>query len=74
MKTMKSQKRQQQFGNMPRLKHREPDQLFDPTKSEVLRWIANNPTALGLLFDQLHAAGAIVFDPETHEWRGCDTP
>jgi hypothetical protein len=51
--------------------HGEP---FTAERSEVLRWIAAQPTLLNYLLNKLRCTKAIVFDKETSTWRGADTP
>jgi hypothetical protein len=59
---------------MPALLHTLPDQQFDLTKSEVVRWLIEQPEIQQGLFDWCINRGAIVFDAATHQWKGCDTP
>lgn len=61
--------------NMPAgLKHwpDAPD-LYDPAKSEVIKWLIGQPEVLQYLFFKCTTAKAIVFDPETKTWRGKDS-
>jgi hypothetical protein len=50
---------------MPRLFHTLPDEEFDPAKSEVLEWLANQPEIRQVMrqamFDLCRNRGAIVF-------------
>ena len=66
--------RRRNFGHMPRLKHYVPGEAFDFQKSELVQWLMNNENAFDLVFSALQSSGAIVFDSETGEWKGCDTP
>jgi hypothetical protein len=59
---------------MPRLKHYLPGEAFDFQKSELVQWLMNNENEFDLVFSALQSSGAIVFDSETGEWKGCDTP
>jgi hypothetical protein len=65
--------RRRNFGHMPRLKHYVPGEAFDFQKSELVQWLMNNEHAFDLVFSALQSSGAIVFDSETGEWKGCDT-
>ena len=66
--------RRRNFGHMPRLKHYVPGEAFDFQKSELVQWLMNNENAFDLVFSALQSSGTIVFDSETGEWKGCDTP
>ena len=57
---------------MPPLYHTLPGQDFWYSDSEVLKWIANQPTLLNWVKDQLRTAGYIAFDRETGKWTGVD--
>lgn len=53
--------------NMPMNFHRLPGMGYDPDKSKVLDWIANQPELLEWIFQQLRSTGYIVYDPQ---WGG----
>jgi len=55
---------------MPALFHTLPGQDFDATKSEVLRWLSEQPEIINALFDYYKDSGAIVF--ENGRWRGAE--
>ena len=57
---------------MPPLYHTLPDQDFRYSDSEVLKWIANQPTLLNFVKDQLRSAGYITYDATTGKWTGID--
>lgn len=57
---------------MPPLYHTIPGQDFWYSESEVLKWIAKQPTLLNFVKDQLRSAGYIVYDSETGKWTGVD--
>jgi hypothetical protein len=59
---------------MPALFHSLPNQEFDLTKSEVVRWLCEQSEIRQAVFDWCMNKGAIVFDRATGEWKGCDTP
>lgn len=62
-----------EFGKrMPPLYHTIPGQDFWYSESEVLKWIANQPTLLNWVKDQLRTAGYITYDRETGKWTGID--
>lgn len=50
--------------NMPMNFHRLPGMGYDPDKSKVLDWIANQPELLEWIFQQLRSTGYIVYDPQ----------
>jgi hypothetical protein len=45
-------------------------QPFDPTKSEVIQWLVNQPAILQYVFNKASSSGAIRFDPLTKSWVG----
>ena len=55
---------------MPMNFHRLPGMGYDPDKSKVLDWIANQPELLEWIFQQLRSTGYIVYDPQWEAWRG----
>lgn len=56
---------------MPRLKHKpEPDEPFDISKSEVAKWLVQQPDVLQYVFSRLKNSGFIVYDKDTNEWYG----
>lgn len=57
---------------MPPLYHTLPGQDFWYSNSEVLKWVANQPTLLNWVKDQLKTAGYIVYNPEIGQWKGVD--
>lgn len=57
---------------MPPLYHTLPGQDFWYSDSEVLKWIANQPTLLNFVKDQLRSAGYITYDATTGKWTGVD--
>lgn len=59
---------------MPPLYHTLPGQDFWYSDSEVLKWIAKQPTLLNFVMDQLKTAGYITYDRETGKWTGIDYP
>ena len=59
---------------MPPLYHTLPGQDFWYSDSEVLKWIAKQPTLLNFVMDQLRTAGYITYDRETGKWTGIDYP
>ena len=43
---------------------------FDVYKSEVIRWLADQPEILNHLFDHAASTKAIVYDKESDKWVG----
>lgn len=57
---------------MPPLYHTLPGQEFEVEKSEVYRWISQQPDFLEYIHQTLRQAGYITYDPETGKWTGVD--
>jgi hypothetical protein len=57
---------------MPPLRHQLPDEPFDIEKSEVAKWLSEQPEILKSMFAYYHDKGAIVFDQESKTWQGND--
>lgn len=61
---------------MPPLKHKIDGQDFDPRKSEVLKWLTQQPDILNYLFDAVrgnqYRESPIVYDPDKGTWKGVD--
>lgn len=55
---------------MPLLYHTFPDEEYDPTQSQVLRWISEQPELLEWIFEQLRSTGYIVYDSDWGAWHG----
>lgn len=55
---------------MPRLLH--ASEPFDIKKSEVLKWLCDQPEILQTLFDYYRDRGAITYDKENGTWRGAE--
>lgn len=61
------------FGTMPPYYHwPDPSRPFDLGKSEVIRWLMEHPQAGRILFNAARSAAAIIYDPTTRRWRGCN--
>lgn len=58
--------------NMPRLYHTLPNEEFDYDKSQVLKWISNQPDLLNYLRYTLFNIGYIEYDKATGTWKGID--
>lgn len=58
--------------SMPRLYHTLPNEEFDWDKSQVLKWIANQPELLTYLRYKLSNIGYIQYDAITGSWKGID--
>ena len=59
--------------SMPRLKHTFGSK-FDIRTSEVVRWLLDQPKIMQKIFNFATNSGAIVYDPDTGEWRGANMP
>lgn len=58
--------------SMPRLYHKIPNEDFDYDKSQVLKWISNQPELLNYLKYKLYNLGYIEYDKTTGTWKGID--
>lgn len=58
--------------NMPRLYHTLPNEEFDYDKSQVLKWISNQPDFLRYIFNKLSNIGYVEYDKVTGTWKGID--
>jgi len=61
---------------MPELKHKIGDGDFDITKSEVCKWLIQQPEILDYLFDRVRGNGRresmIKYNSEHGTWQGID--
>jgi hypothetical protein len=63
---------------MPPLKHKPLNGEFDITKSEVAKWLIQQPEVMQWVFDhvkdmQRHGEELLIkYDPETGLWQGID--
>lgn len=57
---------------MPALKHSDPTDQFHISKSDVVKWLRDQPAILQAMFNFYKDSGAIIFDKETGLWRGID--
>jgi len=60
-----------EFRKMPPRKHNCSDP-FDIKKSEVIKWLVENPVVLQSLFTHANSEKHIVFDQNTKMWHGAD--
>jgi len=59
--------------NMPPLYHKFADEDFDLEKSEVIKWLIQQPDILKYVLQRISGGnGFIVYDPDTGTWRGVD--
>jgi hypothetical protein len=58
--------------NMPELHHTLQDEEFDWDKSQVLKWISQQPELLTYVKYKLSNAGYIEYDSEKRTWKGID--
>lgn len=57
---------------MPPLYHTLPGKEFDNDKSQVYKWIKEQPELIEYIRDTLRQAGYIVYNPVTGQWKGVD--
>ena len=55
---------------MPPLHHFLPEQPFNISKSEVVRWMIEQPEIQQTIFNMARRHSMITYDLETHTWRG----
>ncbi len=67
------QRKQLEVGKkLPPSYHKLPNQDFDFKKSEVVKWLIEQPEILNFLVEILKKSEAIVYDKETGKWQGID--
>jgi len=52
--------------------HKLPNQDFNLNKSEVCKWLVEQPEISSFVFELLKRSEAIVYDPTTGKWQGVD--
>lgn len=61
---------------MPPLYHKLPGENFDINKSEVAKWLVNQPDIVNYVVNRIKAAGTsnplICYNPSTGKWQGVD--
>ncbi len=61
---------------MPPLYHKLPDEEFDIKKSEVAKWLIQQPLALNVIFQLVKNTScqnhSIVYNSSTGKWQGVD--
>jgi hypothetical protein len=57
---------------MPPLNHAVPNCEFDINDSDVADWLSSQPEIKQKLFEFAKNKRLIVFDAESHTWRGID--
>lgn len=72
MARRKRSKRLEVAKKMPRLYHTIPGEGYDPEKSEVVKWISEQPQLQAWVLDQLKSDGYVEYDPETGLWSGIE--
>lgn len=69
----KYQRKQLEVGRkLPPSYHKMPDQDFDLNKSEVAKWLINQPGILNFVVEIMKKSEAIVYNKETGKWQGVD--
>lgn len=56
--------------SMPPLRHSIPGKDFDIQKSEVMKWIMQNPVTWNYVWNNIKQSGAVTYNPDTGEWQG----
>ena len=61
---------------MPPLYHTLPGETFDMEKSEVAKWLMEQPEILNYVVNRIKGGKGqepfIVYDPDTGKWQGVD--
>ena len=57
---------------MPPSYHTLPGHEFDIKKSEVIRWLIDQPEVLSNLWDRLKQSGYLEYEQVTGRWKGID--
>lgn len=58
--------------NLPPSYHKLPGMEYDPEKSEVIKWLIQEPFILNFIWDQFKQSGNIEYNPDTGKWQGVD--
>lgn len=58
---------------MPRLRHKVGEK-FSVETSEVIKWLIAQPEIMSKVFNLASSHGVIIYDHNTGEWKGADTP
>ncbi|MBO0962002.1 hypothetical protein J1P26_20050 [Neobacillus sp. MM2021_6] len=67
------QRKQLETGRkLPPSYHKMPDQEFDIEKSEVAKWLINQPEILNFVVEIMKKSEAIVYNKDTEKWHGVD--
>lgn len=58
---------------MPPLYHKLPNEDYDVNKSEVAKWLVNQPDIMNYIVNRIKSCkNFIVYDPSTGKWHGVD--
>lgn len=58
---------------MPPLYHKLPNEDYDVNKSEVAKWLVNQPDIMNYIVNRIKSCkNFIVYDPSTGKWNGVD--
>lgn len=55
---------------MPALRHSVPGETFDIRKSEVVKWLLDQPDIMNYLWNHVKQSGYVEYDSETGLWKG----
>lgn len=58
--------------NLPPSYHKLPNKDFELKKSEVSKWLIEQPEILSFVFEIIKKSEMIVYDKETKKWQGVD--
>lgn len=58
--------------NMPPLYNKLPNESFSFEKSEVMKWLSQQPQLIEYLFSVVSRKGFIKYNPQTQKWQGVD--
>lgn len=74
LKKGEASKQLQCAAKMPALQHKVSDdgEKFDIFKSEVSRWLLQQPEIMQYVFTRIKNSGLIIYDPESKLWYGRD--
>lgn len=57
---------------MPPLYHTLPGEEFDIEKSEIAKWLIQQPEILQYIFNRINGSAYIRYNSETGKWEGVD--
>jgi hypothetical protein len=57
---------------MPPLYHKLPDEDYSSEKSQVIKWLIQQPHICEFVWDKIKQSGDVKYNPDTGKWQGVD--